>query len=157
MISRYRQLHRHAPDEGLIGDCWRTCIACILGLKPQQVPHFVEQAVNAGRKTDGYHVELANEWLAKRGFGIISIALRADAPSIAFSMTPGIHYILGGSGSAGLGVHHCVVGEGHFQTAWDPSPWATGPLTPLTDANGAQYYWLEFIVPINLATNPENP
>lgn len=156
MISRYRQLHRHAPEEGLIGDCWRTCIACILGLKPQAVPHFVEQAFDQGRK-EGRHIELANAWLKSRDLMLWAIALRADSPKEALQFPPNVPYILGGRGSKDTGIDHCVVGFGAFETLWDPSPWSTEPLQPLIDeASGVPYYWVELLVPINLARGAEN-
>lgn len=34
-----KQAFRHDPDNGIHGDCWRTAIACILGLDRDAVPH----------------------------------------------------------------------------------------------------------------------
>lgn len=62
--KRHRQLiPASRPGEGRIGDCYRTCIACVLGVgSPDDVPHFVELA----RATGGDSWEdfrLAREWL----------------------------------------------------------------------------------------------
>ncbi len=39
----------HRPGEGRVGDCYRTCIASLIGKKnPEDVPHFVEQRMANG-------------------------------------------------------------------------------------------------------------
>lgn len=157
MITRYRQLHRHAPDEGLIGDCWRTCIACILGLKPQQVPHFVEQAYHShGIKTE-QHVVLANEWLKGRNLTLLQFAVFATDQGFINRLPPHVPYILTGAGDSSDGMLHCVVARGAREILWDPSPWRVEELKPVSNDEGhPPYYWLDFLVPINLAANPEN-
>lgn len=36
-----RQLYRHDPANGVYGDCWRACIASVLELPIEDVPHEV--------------------------------------------------------------------------------------------------------------------
>lgn len=146
MISYHKQLHRHAPEEGLVGDCWRTCIACILGLRPTEVPHFVEAAFHD--QNDG-HITAANAWLAKRNLTLLQLCLRADDTITANRFALNAPYILSGRGDAGI--DHCVVAHGPFLQLHDPSPWATAPLQPLQQPDGPDYWWLDFLVPINLA------
>lgn len=47
-------------DERVAGDCWRACIASILDLPAEQVPHFVQE--HGGF----FHTETVR-WLAARG------------------------------------------------------------------------------------------
>jgi len=37
MIKR-KQIYFHNPEKGSHGDCYRTCIACILEIEPVEVP-----------------------------------------------------------------------------------------------------------------------
>lgn len=71
-ITRLRQLHRHRPDEGSIGDCYRTAIACLLGLTdPAEVPHFV--AEDGGLPWE--HIRLARAWLRGRDLDLLFVEL----------------------------------------------------------------------------------
>lgn len=150
MIARHKQLHRHAPDEGLIGDCWRTCIACILGLKPTEVPHFF--ADTWPDKTGERGRDLCNEWLKSRGLTLLELCLDASDKHTAKRFPANVPYILTGKSNNYDGVNHCVIATGLYEQIWDPSPFATAPLAPcVCEVTGSQYYWLEFLVPINLA------
>lgn len=44
MIEYEQLIPHHNEAEGMIGDCWRTCIACILEMPPNLVPHFMRDA-----------------------------------------------------------------------------------------------------------------
>lgn len=66
--SRLRQLNRHTGDGpgDTIGDCFRTCIACLLGCPdPSFVPHFVEETIRAGLDEHGgwEDIAAARRWL----------------------------------------------------------------------------------------------
>lgn len=56
----------HDPEHGKNGDCWRACIASVLELPIEDVPHFGDMDDRKGRM-----VEL--QLLAKYGFTIYSI------------------------------------------------------------------------------------
>ena len=53
--------------EGEIGDCWRCCIAAILSLKAEEVPHFVQMSVDTESSPDS----LTQIWLNARGYYIV--------------------------------------------------------------------------------------
>lgn len=36
-----KQKYRHDPENGVFGDCYRTCLAYILGFDRDSVPHYV--------------------------------------------------------------------------------------------------------------------
>ena len=35
------QLFLHSKEDGVVGDCWRACIASLLDLPAESVPHFM--------------------------------------------------------------------------------------------------------------------
>ncbi|MGW8565701.1 hypothetical protein [Isoptericola sp. NPDC055881] len=53
------QLHNAGPGEEVVGDCWRTAIACVLDIPPADVPHFVQEH-------GGYFAQATLDWLAER-------------------------------------------------------------------------------------------
>jgi len=144
----YKQLHRHAPEEGLIGDCWRTCIANLLGLKPQQVPHFVGNHFS-DPDPQAYH-KAAVSWMEARGLRMVAIAYPADSAAVVARDIEGVQYILTGNSPNFAGIAHAVIGYGAFQCLHDPSPENKGLLGPIT-VDGQELYFVEFLVPINCA------
>lgn len=48
------------PDNGVQGDCWRACIATILGLPRDTVPHFIQDHGDEW-------LEATEEWLVANG------------------------------------------------------------------------------------------
>lgn len=154
MSDYYKQLHRHDPSEGLIGDCWRTCIANLMGLKPTEVPHFAEKyfAADGGDASEFFAATRA--WLALRGLALVTIAVNAGCleNSLQLSQAP---YIIGGR--TGLkDVGHVCLGHGHLQILHDPSG-EESALQPYKDVDGGSYYWLHFLIPINLAEFLKKP
>ena len=53
----------HDPDNNLVGDCWRACIASVLELSIDDVPHFALLNIRDGKKTE-------LKFLAKHGYAI---------------------------------------------------------------------------------------
>ena len=39
--SFQKQANRHDPENGIFGDCYRTCLAGLLGVDRDSVPHHV--------------------------------------------------------------------------------------------------------------------
>lgn len=46
-----KQLFTNADEKRPVGDCWRTCIAMLLDLPPEEVPHFVDLYYDADEFT----------------------------------------------------------------------------------------------------------
>lgn len=46
-----KQLFTDGPPVRPAGDCWRTCIAMVLDLAPEEVPHFVDLHLDDGDVT----------------------------------------------------------------------------------------------------------
>lgn len=109
-----RQLKLHDPDNGVLGSCWATCIAMVLGLDPEDVPNFVES-------DDWWGVTTA--WLEARGYTLIEV--RGDAV-----MVPAEGAVLIASGPSPRDVQHSVVDvwtQGHW-VEYDPHPSDAGLL-----------------------------
>ncbi len=56
-----KQVNLHDEGCGVFGDCWRTSYANLLGLRPEEVPHFMDR--DAGH-WDGDPFGHAARWLA---------------------------------------------------------------------------------------------
>lgn len=55
-------------EEGKTGDCWRCCVAAVLGLPAETVPHFADGQVS-------FSAVLCNtqSWLSARGWVMIDV------------------------------------------------------------------------------------
>lgn len=145
-MTPQKQLSRHLPHEGIIGDCWRTTIACLLDLQPCQVPHFCDGerwndtiAANSATRT----------WLRRRGLDFIEYAMAGDLTDVLRSVgacNPSLYYLLGGTSRTG--VNHSVICRDDC-IVWDPSITDAGIVGPMDDG----YYWITWLVPALLLGN----
>jgi len=141
MIER-KQLFRHRPEEGEIGDCHRTAIACLLNMEPESVPHFGKKDFEIGIEKRSQAAEV-DAWLAERDLAQVSIAYSDDLEDILSCMgalNPKAFYLLGGRSRTG--VNHSVIGCGD-RIVWDTSLDDAGIVGPCSDG----YFWITFIVP----------
>ncbi len=130
MIYR-KQLFRHDPANEIFGDCWRTCIACILNLEPWKVPHFYQNWLMG--KFPEAPIENCRSWLKSQGYGLASMQFDGRDPieellANMAMLSPGVHYIL--DGSSARGIAHSIVCKDD-ELIWDPHPSNTmlaGPL-----------------------------
>lgn len=141
-MTPQKQAFRHRPDEGQIGDCWRTTLACLLDLQRDDVPHLLhdcwEDHDEARRRT--------HEWLATQGLTLVEIPYNGDLQlvlDLQGSMNPGIHYLLGGTSRNG--VNHSVIACDDA-IVWDPAIDDSGIVGPMSDG----CYWLSWLVPLVL-------
>ena len=119
-------------ENGEIGDCWRCCIAAVLGLPVNEVPHFA-------RGDNGKHNSECDadtqRWLNERGYRMTyANAIGGTRESLHFpryasdcDRFPDVPLIAAGPTcrSVGLGKHHAVVMIGG-KVAYDPHPSDTG-------------------------------
>ncbi|WP_434033700.1 hypothetical protein [Cupriavidus sp. a3] len=143
-MTPHKQLISHDPEHGFYGDCWRTCIACLLDLHPSQVPNFVEGVDQPAAE------KAARAWLKARGYNLIKLCMLADYPDAAAEWFDDMPYILVGQSPNIPGIGHCVIGRGAFEMLWDPALSGLGLAGPWQDENGNRVYWIEFIVPLQL-------
>lgn len=141
-LLRQRQAFRHAPDEGMLGDCYRTAIACVLGIERDSVPHSHEDL------TGEEHAVFMDAWLRPQGLRRIFMpVLGDDCKEVADSIYPrggGLPFILTGSGPRS--VNHVIVVHG-VDDYWCPTLGSVsaeigliGPALP------DKYFWVEWIV-----------
>lgn len=137
-----KQKYKHNPSDGYVGDCFPTCIACLLNISRDDVPHFFEewdgdieqQMVNVGN------------WLKSKGVWLLKIPYGGSgdykaAITAIGNANPDKEYLL--SGSSRNGVNHVVIcknGKIIHDTSTDDA-WIVGPCD-----DGC--YWVEFLVPI---------
>jgi hypothetical protein len=122
-------------SETTVGDCWRCCVAAVLGLAAEKVPHFLARAIEEKTCVDG----LTQQWLNGRGLCMVEVmggqygggfnwpryfSERDDVPWPAV--------IMGGptERSRGIGQHHAVVAI-LGRIVYDPHPSEAG-LTAIT-------------------------
>lgn len=127
----HKQRFRHDPENGVYGDCYRTVLACLFGLEPEQVPHFMRDS-NGVR---GY--DEAREWLAARGYSEVTVPVFGDIenlPQILENMRAfnddGTFYLLSGISRTGCG--HVVVCQ-YDEIVHDPSLTDAGIVAPFED------------------------
>lgn len=128
----------HDPDTGEVGDCWRACIASILGYPRDCVPHFIG---NHFHEPETEWFEATNTWLENQTGETILYYPGPDAVlSICRLGEPSSrpHLIINGGSPRGY-FNHCVVGDAETGAmVHDPHPSRAGVL----DITGAFVFCL---------------
>ncbi len=114
-MTPQKQLNRFGMGNGQTGDCHRTCIAMILNMHRDDVPHFMD-GVPPGLPAD-HPLSLAAEkrevdWLAKRRLTPVSVPFPGEFPLDLLleqykALAKDSPFILGCT--SGLGTAHSVV------------------------------------------------
>lgn len=103
----------HRPGEGRIGDCFRTCIACLIDAPSVgYVPHFVELTFNVDPKPGWAQLAIARLWLRELDLDLMTVEL-------ATAVAIGNPYLLPVNSKTGDWAH-CVVAQGD-KVIHDPS------------------------------------
>lgn len=148
-MTPQKQKNRHKPEEGLIGDCHRTCYACLLDMDRDSVPNFGEVGFDISKEGGGNRREFSaacKAWLTSQGYAEFMVGFGATLQEVQDFMrecNPGQYYILGGLSSTG--VNHSVIGCDD-QIVWDPSLNDSGIVGPC-EPDGL--YWITILVPIS--------
>lgn len=107
-MTPHLQLNAHDPDAGVYGDCFRTCLGCLLDLPPSEVPDFHGGTGDAQR-------DLARGWLAPQGLTLIdvpfdgTISLPVLLASAGLRSGPDCHFIV--MGRSPRGIDHVVIAD----------------------------------------------
>lgn len=140
-MTPHKQLFRHNPAEGVWGDCDRTTIACLLDLRPEDVPHWGAGCAGVGPVPDEY-LTIRRAWLKERGMFLVSVPLQAEDISAVMAWAavnhPGINYLVGGTSKSG--VNHVVICRDHA-VVHDTHPDNVGLVGPSDDG----YWWVNFL------------
>lgn len=94
MFTMQSQRFRHRPDEGIWGDCHRTCIANILAIDPDQVPH--EHRYMSGEEFR----DQMNEYLSTVGLSAVAMWWPAQISQVLTThrnLNPSVYFILSGT------------------------------------------------------------
>lgn len=137
-----KQLNLHDPDNDIYGDCYRTSIACVLGLSHEEVPHFFDKG-----RLGGEAMDMVFKFLEDRGMrrivNLYDVGKDEDLQGLERILlcngvnNPGSYFLL--SGQSKIGCNHTVVCY-EDKIVWDPSRQDSGIVGPCDDG----YYWLEF-------------
>ena len=139
-MIKQKQLYKHDPENGVFGDCFRTAIACLLDLKPEQVPHPYQD----GEVATLTALEMMDKWLAEtHDLKLVEIPFEQPLPQVQLwarqSLGP-LHYLLIGKSSNGTG--HTVVCQ-HGEIVCDPALDNSGIVGRMDNC-----YWIGLLVDI---------
>lgn len=111
---------KHNPETGLIGDCDRACLASLLELPSDSVPHFFDYPPEDGG--DRGHAEKC-KWLEAHGYTWADIPLQLETINDALSwaeryLPASLHYQVTAQSKNGSG--HAVIAK-RGEIVWDPT------------------------------------
>jgi hypothetical protein len=100
-VTPVEQREMADPENGVTGDCWKCCIASVLDLPYEDVPHFVADEIE-GRSDSWWNASQA--FLRERGYVLASFALHgSDTPLLRFgNEEPRWHFTAPGHWIAGV-------------------------------------------------------
>lgn len=91
-ITMPMQTIQHDPDAGLSGDCYRVCLAALLGLNdPLLVPHFAELAADTLDRPGWEMTRLTRLWLREHHDCDLVTTPRADAAGFGIPYMATVH------------------------------------------------------------------
>lgn len=128
-MQYWKQLVKHGENNG---DCFRTCVACLLDKTPEEVPHFFD-------KSNDKPYEKMREWLRGIDLDIAFIPVWDVSPALMRTVAPGLYYILCGRSSDGE--NHAIIGC-NGETVFDPSWTDVGISQPLDNDE----YYIAFLI-----------
>lgn len=136
-----KQKYRHDPGNGIYGDCDRACIASMLELTCDDVPHFFD---GPEREDPEKAFKARREWLEERGveFFVLNLLPGDMTPEGMINYlsirNPGKYFLLTGESRNGTG-HVVICRDGEI--VHDPSLDGSGIVGP-EPVSGC--YWVEF-------------
>lgn len=136
-MTPHLQLHRHDPENGVWGDCFRTCVACLLDLHPAAVPHRHEDIGSDEQDRD------MDAWLSQRGLRLIRFCIHWPESTLS-ELLAYCGYMGGGrfmvTGTSPRGTCHVVVADATGQVH-DPHPDGGDLVGPCETGQ----WWLTFL------------
>ena len=140
-MLKQKQLYRHLPEEGQIGDCARTVLACLFDLKPGEVPHFTKDAIESGNEQEATLAMQA--WVNTMGYTFVEFPLKTDSTEDALNWASSyikdtLYTLMGTSANK---VNHIVICLNNA-IYWDTSLDNSGIIGEASDG----YYWVGLLV-----------
>lgn len=141
-LSRQKQGFRHDPTNGIQGDCYRTAIACVLGVDRDSVPHSHDEMT--GPENEAF----IDAWLHPRGLRRIYIPVLGDdfkeVANAMYQRGGGLAVIITGRGPRN--VNHVIVVHG-VDDFWCPTLGQVDEQVALIGpAFPDGYFWAEWVV-----------
>lgn len=136
-----KQLYLHKPEEGSIGDCWRTCIACLLDVPVDYIPHYYLEYWKHGENIAQLVQGLTNKFLVPFGVQYIECPLECTYEQLRAHLAYYYKdmYVMVGCNSKNGG--HSVIMK-NTDYIWDPAIDNSGCVGPMDDG----YYWVGLLV-----------
>lgn len=104
------------------GDCYRACVASVLEIPIEEVPHFAE--------LHGDNMfEEADKWFSQRGIYSLRFFIKNYDEDRVYIWGRGAHCIVSGQSPRGKNIHHAIVGYAsgyNIDMIHDPHPDRTG-------------------------------
>ena len=108
----------HEPENGKYGDCVRACVASLLELEPEDVPHFYEDNASGEIGTERVRQFLATKNLAPFYTYFDGAITFTELMNVQRIMNPSTYYMLFHRTESGDHVVICKGGEVDFDPAW---------------------------------------
>lgn len=135
----HKQTIKHDPEHGKYGDCFRTALACLLHVRPEDVPHFMEMYPDTEKLWPAVNAWLT-DYFGYALFGVPYAGTLEEVLTLNASINPGIVYLL--AGESPRGVTHQVICE-NDKIIHDPAPDGGGLIGPCVEDG---YYWVNVLV-----------
>lgn len=141
-LSRQKQGFRHDPTNGIQGDCYRTAIACVLGVDRDSVPHSHDEMTGPENEI------FIDAWLRPQGLRRIYIPVLGDdfkeVANAMYQRGGGLPVIITGRGPRN--VNHVIVVHG-VDDFWCPTLGQVDEQVALIGpALPDGYFWAEWVV-----------
>ena len=139
-----KQKYFHKPAEGIVGDCFSTCVACVFNESNEHIPHFFGLHFDCNEPdkivSPAVHASL-NHWLKPRGLRYFEYPMECNREQLGIYLKHYLpnQYVLIGCNSK-HGGHSVVMCNDNFM--WDPSIDNSGCVGPMNDG----YYWIGLFV-----------
>lgn len=112
MRQNFQRFPSNDPARGVYGDCMRTCIASLMDLSTEEVPHFLED------NSDAWLAQL-NRWLAprKQAYLLLPVPDASVLPEFFAQQGQDLFHLM--TIRIGSGTFHQIVGR-NGQPFWCP-------------------------------------
>jgi len=136
-MKYYDQLIAHDPENGRYGDCFRTVLACMLDMRPEDFPHPFED----GYVDDDAGHTFINDFLATKGLAFVEVPFSGEL-TLEQILEHGAAYSKGNRytllGNSTTGVPHFVTCLGN---QIDHNPNGAALVGPAFDTENEELKW----------------
>lgn len=138
-----KQKYLHDPENGVYGDCYRTCIANLLDLPRDSVPNWI--GIHWGSSYDDWN-NAVMDFLKSHNLSKVTIVRECALFYLLEEqglLNPNAYYMLNGSSSNNT--EHVVICCGG-NIIFDPSLDDSGIMAPCSDG----CYYIEYLIPLSI-------